>query len=270
MCFSVLLSVYKNESPAFLNQCLVSVYYEQTVKPNEIVLVEDGKLTTELYSVVNDWQKRLGSIFKSVRLNENCGLGDALNIGLQYCSYELVARMDTDDIAHSNRFEKQLAVFHKHDIDVCGSWIIEFDKVQSSTTGIRKLPEMHHNIERYAKFRCPVNHPSVMYKKSSVNFAGGYERMIWFEDYYLWARMLIKGAKFYNIQEPLLSMRAGSGQLERRSGFSYVKKELRFLLKLREIGFLNYLQFLVVVGLRLSIRLMPRVIISKVYKLLRG
>src|SRR5690606_8150992 len=102
-----------------------------------------------------------------------------------------------------------------------------------------KLPEKHEAIALYAKTRCPINHPAVMYKKAAVEKAGGYKKMMWFEDYYLWVRMLLTGAKFYNIQEPLVHMRAGLGQLERRSGKEYAKSEILLLTKFRRLGFLS-------------------------------
>lgn len=267
--FSVLLSVYSKESPTFLNQALASIWDDQTVKPNQIVLVQDGPLTSELYSAIASWKKRLGEILKIVPLEMNVGLGDALNIGLQHCGNQLVARMDTDDIAHPQRFEKQLAIFNSSDVDICSSWIAEFDIDESVITGQRKLPEKHEAIALYAKIRCPINHPAVMYKKAVVEKAGGYKKMMWFEDYYLWVRMLLTGARFYNIQEPLVHMQAGLGQLERRSGLAYAKSELALLTEFKRLGFLTSFEFLKIAFMRVPIRLMPRQFIRLVYKILR-
>jgi glycosyltransferase involved in cell wall biosynthesis len=232
-------------------------------------LIQDGKLTDELYKVIEKWQEKLGDIFKTIPLEYNLGLGDALNIGLQNCSYEIVARMDTDDIARNDRFEKQLGVFESSDIDICSSWVGEFDNDENKIVSYRKLPQNHEEIVNFAKKRCPINHPAVMYKKSAVQKAGGYQKMMWFEDYYLWVRMIQNGAKFYNIQEPLVNMRAGYGQLERRSGLKYAKEEFKFYKEIYNMGFLNENEFFINIVTRIPIRVMPKFIIKNIYALLR-
>ncbi|PXA69683.1 glycosyltransferase [Vibrio sp. 11986-1-5] len=269
MKFSVLMSIYFKENPAWFNRAMQSIWDEQTVKPNEIILVQDGHLTSELDNMISIWKNKLGDILKCIPLENNVGLGDALNIGLQYCSNELVARMDTDDIAMSDRFEKQLAILKKGDIDICSSWITEFDVNELCITGTRSLPEHHEAIAQYTKLRNAINHPTVMYKKSAVDRAGGYQKMMWFEDYYLWVRMLLTGSKFYNIQEPLVHMRAGLAQLERRSGIAYARSELSLLKKCRYLGFLTRFEFYKAVVLRVPVRLMPTFLIRFTYKLLR-
>jgi glycosyltransferase involved in cell wall biosynthesis len=127
--FSVLMSIYSKENARYFDRAMTSIWDEQTVKPSEIILVEDGKLTDELYSSISQWKEKIGRTFRIVPLEKNVGLGDALNIGLQKCNYELVARMDTDDICVNNRFEKRLLVFRDHvDIDVCSSWLSALGK----------------------------------------------------------------------------------------------------------------------------------------------
>jgi len=270
MKFSILMSIYHKEKPKYFNRAIQSIWDEQTVKPNEIVLVQDGKLTDELYEVIEIWQKKIGDRFKTIPLKQNVGLGDALNIGLQHCSYEIVARMDTDDIAMPNRFEKQLKVFENDDIDICSSWVSEFDNDEKVIVSYRKLPKTHENILKFAKKRNPLNHPAVMYKKSSIKKASGYKKMIWFEDYYLWVRMLMNGARFYNIQEPLVNMRAGYGQLERRSGLKYALNEFKFQKILYKIGFLNKFEFIRNSLIRFIVRVVPKKIVKKIYKILRN
>jgi len=270
MKFSILMSIYHKEKPEYFNRAMQSIWDEQIVKPNEIILVQDGKLTDELYEVIEIWQKKIGDRFKTIPLKQNVGLGDALNIGLQYCSYEIVARMDTDDIAMPNRFEKQLKVFENDDIDICSSLVSEFDNDEKVIVSYRKLPKTHENILKFAKKRNPLNHPAVMYKKSSIKKASGYKKMIWFEDYYLWVRMLMNGARFYNIQEPLVNMRAGYGQLERRSGLKYALNEFKFQKILYKIGFLNKFEFIRNSLIRFIVRVVPKKIVKKIYKILRN
>jgi len=268
--FSVLMSIYYKEKPEYFNRCMHSIWNEQTIKPNEIVLVLDGKLTDDLYKVINYWKDKLGSLFKVIPQNKNLGLGEALNIGLKNCSYELIARMDTDDIATPKRFEKQLEVLKNKDIDICSSWVSEFSIDENIILSYRKVPEKHQEIIEFAKKRNPLNHPAVMYKKAVVLRVGGYKHMLWFEDYYLWVRMILNGARFYNIQEPLVNMRADFNQLSRRSGIRYAKEEAKFLKELKNIQFINEKEYFNNLLLRASIRLAPKFIIKRIYKVFRS
>ncbi len=270
MKFSVLMSIYHKEKAEYFNHAMQSVWDKQSIKPNEIVLVQDGKLTDELYKAIEQWQEKIGDVFKTVALEMNVGLGDALNEGIKYCSYELIARMDTDDISLQDRFEKQLKAFEEKDIDICSSWVSEFEDDKNEIVSYRKLPEFHDDIIKFSKLRCPINHPAVMYKKNAVQNAGGYQKMMWFEDYYLWARMILNGAKFYNVQEPLVNMRAGYSQLERRSGLKYALSEFELLREFYHIGFLNFFKFLRNIIVRFVSRLFPKNILKLVYKKIRN
>lgn len=265
MNFSVLLSLYIKEQPSYLRQSLDSLF-SQTLLPSEIILVKDGALTPELDAVVSDYVQRY-PILKVVALEKNHGLGRALNEGLKHCSYELVARMDTDDIAKPNRFEKQVEVFKQHpEIDVCGAWIDDFEGNIGNVTATRKLPEKDMEIRRYAKGRSPMNHPVVMFRKSAVLAAGGYQHFPLFEDYYLWVRMMLNGSKFYNVQESLLFFRSSPDMFKRRGGWRYALDECRFQRLLWKIGFISAPMFLKNVMIRFVVRIIPNSWRSLVYK----
>lgn len=254
--FSVLLSVYIRELPENLNQSLYSIFC-QSLQPDEVIVVEDGKLTSELYEIL-DLYKQKYTIFKTVSLPVNQGLGKALNEGLKHCSHALVARMDTDDIAKPDRFEKQVKIFQKHpEVDVVGSWIDEFEGDISHVVSVKRLPECHEEILCFAKKRNPINHPVVMFRKGAVLAAGGYQHFPLFEDYYLWVRMLMNGAKFYNVQESLLYFRSSPDMFKRRGGLKYVGTEVRFqnfLLRSHFISFPRYVQNVII---RVMTRIMP-------------
>ena len=254
--FSVLLSVYKKEQPAYLQQSLDSIF-AQTLMPDEVVLVKDGPLTEELDQVIENFCQQY-SILKIVPLAQNQGLGKALNEGLKHCSYDLVARMDTDDIAKLNRFEKQVKIFEKHpELDVVGAWIEEFEGNTKNIISVRELPSEHSTISEFAKRRCPINHPVVMFRKSAVQAAGGYLHFPLFEDYYLWIRMLLNGAHFYNIPETLLHFRLSPNMFKRRGGWKYAKDEVRFQQKLLDLGFIGRTQFIKNVCVRFIVRILP-------------
>ena len=265
--FSVLLSVYAKEKPEYLSASLKSII-EQTLVPNEIVLVKDGPLTQELEDIISIFQKKY-SIIKVVALTHNQGLGKALNEGLKYCSYNLVARMDTDDIAKNTRFEKQIQIFTENpDIDICSSWIEEFEDTPVNILAIKKLPENHNEIIKYAKHRCPINHPAVMYKKDAVISAGGYEGFP--EDYTLWIKMIMNNAKFYNIQESLLFFRFSSDVIKRRGGWKYAIDDIKSQNYFYQLGFLSLNEFIYNIFIRCIVRLIPTSLRSLVYqKILR-
>ncbi|MEZ9548643.1 MULTISPECIES: glycosyltransferase [Vibrio] len=267
MKFSALLSIYEKEKPEFLSQCLQSII-DQTQLPDEIIIVEDGPLTTHLYQELKKWQKVLP--IKRVKLASNQGLGNALNYGLKHCKFELVARMDTDDICHPERFQKQLEVFSSKTLDICGSWVSEFDASCDIITSYRKAPENHDDILRFSRLKNPLNHPSVMYRKSAVLDVGGYDNVLFFEDYHLWLKLIDSGCKFYNIQEPLVSMRAGLGQLSRRGGLQYARHEVSFLKRCSREGLMSKKLAQKNVLIRFPIRVLPTRALGKLYKVMRN
>ena len=263
MNFSVLMSVYIKEKPEFLKESLDSVF-NQTLLPTEVILIEDGPLTNELYNTIKDFSNKHKEL-KIIPLEKNYGLGHALNIGLKHCKYNLVARMDSDDICKPNRFEKEIKfMYNNNDIDICSSWIDEFEKDKNNVVSQRRIPETHEEIIKYAKLRCPVNHPTVVYKRDKVIELGGYKDFP--EDYYLWIKMIMNGCKFYNLQESLLYFRFTSDLYKRRGGWKYAKDDLRAQKKFYSVGFLTKREFLFNVIVRSTIRLIPVELRSFIYK----
>lgn len=270
MSFSVLMSLYYKERPLFLCASLDSVF-NQSIVPDEIVLVEDGPLTDELYSVLGKYEKKYPQL-KRVKLPQNGGLGKALNEGLKYCSNEIVARMDTDDIAMPDRFETQLKYLSSHlEVDVLSGWIKEFEGSIDNCLSIKKVPETHNEIGKYIRSRNPLNHPAVIFRKSSVERAGGYKHFPLFEDWYLWARMYKSGAIFANIQEPLVYFRTSPEMYKRRGGIEYAKNSTKFQFKLYNLGLISLFQALKSSLIRVGVYLLPNNIRSFIYsKFLRS
>ncbi|WP_459189884.1 glycosyltransferase [Parabacteroides sp. APC149_11_2_Y6] len=265
MMYSVLISVYVKDNPCFFRQSLDSIL-NQTLSPDEIILVKDGPLTKELDMVIDEYVNKY-SIFKVIPLLLNQGLGIALNQGLKYCSYDIVARMDSDDIAKSDRFEKQLRIFQKYpDIDVVGSWVDEFEVDISQVISVRKLPETHDEIVSFSKKRSPLNHPTVVFKKQAVIKAGGYKHFLLFEDYYLWVRMIQNGSKFYNCQESLLYFRSSQEMFRRRGGIQYALNEVKLQIKFKEMGFISFIEFYRNVVIRFILRVIPNKMRAFLYK----
>lgn len=268
MGLSVLLSVYHKENPSYMSLALQSIM-DQTLIADEIVLVKDGPLTPLLDETIATFVDSYPSVFKIVTLEENKGLGAALKIGVNHCSHEIIARMDTDDIARSNRFQKQFEFLSQHtDIDVVGSNIEEFNKVPKDLSRFKYNPEKHEELVRQIKLRSPFNHPSIMFRKSSLLKAGNYNGdILLFEDYSLFLRMWKKGLKFHNIQEVLLDFRVGSGidTIKRRSGMHYLQKESKFLKYAKSIGAFDSIDILKYKILKFPIRLLPPKVVLFIY-----
>ncbi len=251
--FSVLMSLYIKEKAEYFKLCMESVL-GQTALPDEIVIVKDGPVSEEVDVVLEDYLSQNRNLFKVVALTENKGLGLALAEGLLHCSNELVARMDTDDIAVPERFELQLKMFESNpDLDICGGQILEFEENEDNIVAERKVPLSHGEIIEYQKKRSAFNHMTVMFKKSKVLEAGNYKHCPLMEDDMLWVDMINAGAKCANLSENLCKVRTNRDMIARRGGLKYYKKYKNARKQILNTGFItkkeyrktNRIQFLV-------------------------
>lgn len=263
--YSVLMSVYYKENPEFLRQSMMSIF-NQTVLTNDFVLICDGKLTEELDSVIAEMQDKFGKILNVVRLPQNVGLGKALNEGIKHCKNDLVARMDSDDISYPDRCEKQLEIFQNYNVDIASGTVEEFTYSPDDACSKRILPEKHDEIVLFAQKRNPFNHPCVMYRREAVQNAGGYQDFYLLEDYYLWIRMLMNGSIGYNLQGPILWMRAGNGMYRRRSGVKYAKSQIKLLNFMKNKGFINIWQYLKSAVVRMGSSVSPNFLRKFMYE----
>lgn len=265
MKFSVLMSIYKKENPQYLKESLESIL-QQTVLPDEIVIVEDGPLTEPLYSVLNAYAKEYPFI-KRVPFKENRGLGLALRDGVLACKNEWIARMDTDDIAKPNRFEKQIHFLELHpDISLLGTGIEEFSEAPDKPDSITILPETNKEILKFAKRRNPFRHMTVMFRRSAVLASGNYRDFLWFEDYDLWIRMIICGYKAANLPDILVAVRADKAMFARRGGTKYAIQEFYFQKFLLKCGYINKLIFGLNIIVRGIVRLSPNTLRVLIYR----
>ena len=255
--YSVLMSVYHKENAEYLRTAMDSIW-NQTIRTDDFVLVCDGPLNDELDAVIEAMRAAHPDTLHVVRLEKNGGLGNALNMGIKHCKHELVARMDSDDISRPDRCERQLKIFQTHpDISVVSGIVEEFTTSTSEIEARRVPPETQEEIISFAKKRNPFNHPCVMYKKSAVEAAGGYQDFYLLEDYYLWIRMLQNGSTGYNLQEPLLWMRAGSDMYKRRAGWKYAKSQKALFKYMKDSGFISGSQYVQSVAVRTASSLTP-------------
>lgn len=255
MEYSVLMSVYEKEQPAFLKESIDSIL-NQTVLPEQIVIVCDGKLTPALDNVLSVYAEGYPSLFCLVHLSEQSGLGHALNEGMKHCRCEIIARMDSDDISCPDRMEKELALMRDRQADIVSGSVAEFQTDPSDSDRIRKLPQSAEEIAHFSRRRNPFNHPCVMYKKSAVLQAGGYQPFEGFEDYYLWLRMLRCGAVGYNTEQVLLYMRT-AGMYKRRGGLQYACRIMRFRSYMLRNGYCSLWDYLFTACGHVGVSLLP-------------
>lgn len=261
--FSVLMSVYSGDKPQFLKQAFDSIF-NQILKPAEVILVKDGELTADLNAMIQEYNEKYAEL-RVFELASNSGLGVALNYGLYFCTSELVARMDADDIAVSDRFEKQIPFLESRpDIAVLGGHIYEFQNDPGDLNKQKKVPIAYEDVVRFAKLRNPINHPTVVFRKSAVLAVGSYKHMPLFEDYYLWLRLLKAGYKIENMDHPVLHFRL-TNMLKRRHGLAYFKKEIHFFSTLYKEGLIPKEQYLLMLTIRLPFRILPRKVLALIY-----
>lgn len=261
--FSVLISIYHKENPEWFDEALASVF-AQTLLPSEIVLVKDGPLTPELDAIIDKYQKQY-PIFNIVENTTNLGLGLALARGVEAANNEIIARMDTDDIIPTDRFEKQIAKIEEG-YDVVSCWSLMYEGDIDNVIAVKTRPEHSADIVKLAHKRSPICHAGSVFRKSSVLNAGNYQHALYYEDYYLWIRMILNGCKFYNIQEVLYYVRTTQDQIKRRGGWAYLRNELKIFQLFHKIGFYTAKDVFINSAIRICVRLTPQFIRGFVMK----
>lgn len=262
--FSVLMSVYYKDKKEYLNEAIESII-NQTLLPNELVIVEDGPLTNELDILLEDYAQKYEWI-KLVKFAKNRGLGEALREGIKYCEYEYVARMDADDFSVPNRFEKQIDLVQKNpEIDLLGGYILEYDENLITPISVREVPLQEKEIKKFVRARNPFNHVTVIFKKSAVLLSGNYESMLYFEDYYLWCKMISNNCKMLNISEILVNVRAGKSFFKRRGGLEYAKAVVRFEKSIMKLGIIKRIECIKFIFIKLVIAISPAFLKKYVY-----
>ena len=251
------MSVYYKEEPSCLREAMDSMF-QQTVPPEEFLLVCDGPLNEGLDEVIREELELHPDSLRVVRLEENGGLGKALQRGLKECRNDLVARMDSDDISLTGRCEKQLQYLEEHpEVSIVGGWISEFQSDPAVTYSERIVPENHKEIVEFSKSRNPFNHMTVMYRKKDILDVGGYQHFPFLEDYFLWVRLFLKGYRGHNLPENLVCARVGNGMIGRRSGMEYARTQKRLFSYMLGKGYITKMQYLKAVTVRTAVSVTP-------------
>jgi hypothetical protein len=263
--FSLLLPVYRGDRPEFLRRAFRSSVDDQTLRPDEVVVVRDGPVSAELARTMAELAAASPVPVVAVELQRNMGLAYALERGLDACSHDVVARMDADDISLPERFARQLELI-SGGLDLVGTGMYEFADEVGTIGGRRTPPVGADAISRYARFHDPFNHPTVVYRRAAVRRAGGYLPLGLMEDYYLFARMIQSGARVENLPDPLVMYRVSAGAYARRGGVAQLRAELRLQREFRRRRFTSLSQALRNVLVRGSYRLIPEAVRRGLYR----
>ena len=267
MKFSVLQPVYYKDKPEWLALALESIL-KQTLLPNEVVIIQDGKISNDLKKILLDFQKKIPCQWCHLKKNE--GLATALNVGIKKAKYDWLSRMDADDINLPDRYKKQVEFLKKNpQVDLLGGYCLEFSKNYQGPYKQKELPHCHKNIYKLLKKRNSINHVSIFINKEAIKKVGGYESYFGMEDYHLWVKMCLAGFNLCNIQEPLVLQRGGEYMLSKRGGWKYFLEEIRLHSFFLKKGFINVLEFTRNILIRLFIRTSPPFIIKKLYNQIR-
>lgn len=262
--YSVLTTVYKKENPLYLRQSIDSML-NQTIPPSEYVVVKDGPLTKVLDDVLQEYCS-INSIFKIVSLEVNSGLGVACIKGLEACTNDFVARLDSDDISLPNRCELQLDMLEKEgDLAVVGSSLYEFEDDPKIITAIKEMPTEPDEIFKFGKRRNPFNHSSIMMRKSIVIANGGYSPMRRSQDLELFTRLIYKGCKCRNLIEPLVLFRTGSARVNRKKNWTNLKHDISVYIRNYKVHYMSLFDLLYVIIRQFVFFMMPSKMASYLY-----
>jgi len=253
--FTLLLSVYDGDRPDYLRRAFRSAVDDQTLRPAQVVIVRDGPVRPELASCLDELVAGSPVPVTLVALPHNGGLGPALDRGLAASEFDVIARMDADDVAMPHRFEVEMPLIA--DADIVGGGLLEFVGDTDNIVGQRVPPTDPSQIQRYARMHDPFNHPTVLYRRQAVLAVGGYGHLPLMEDYALFARMLQHGARPVNVAEPLVYYRVGATSFKRRGGLDLLRSELRLQREFRRQGFTTPVEYARNVLVRGGYRLIP-------------
>jgi glycosyltransferase involved in cell wall biosynthesis len=263
--FSLLLPVWAGDRPDFLTDAFCSSVDAQTRRPDQVVIVRDGPVPATLAERIAELASSAVVPVDVVELENNVGLGPALDAGLAACRHDVVARMDADDISLPHRFAVQLPIIESG-VDVVGSGLLEFGDDPDDVVGTRTVPTDPAEIRRRARFATPFNHPTVVYRRPLVTGVGGYGDFAKMEDYLLWAKLIVADARVANVAEPLVKYRVGAGAYARRGGFSLLRAEVALQRRFRALGFTTPAQYARNLVVRGGYRLVPEALRRSAYR----
>ena len=216
-----------------------------TVKPAEIVLVQDGLLTDGLQATVDRFKNEHPTLFKILPMQDQVGLGLALRQGVLACSNGFIACMDANGYSVPTRIEEEFDAMFENKVDMVGSNVNEFVGSMENVVAHRMFPQTPELIYKYAKKETPMSHASVLLKKRMVLVCGSYENCYLAEDFALFINLLSMCAKGYNIQKPLVYKHYDEEFYRQHSGWDYFKAMILFNKKFYRTGWFTYRDYVI-------------------------
>ncbi len=263
--YSVLIAVYNKANPDYFDEALASMF-NQTLPPDELVLVCDGPLTEALDGVIARYQRQYPELMNILRIQEHKGIGYCCNAGLEVCRNDIVVRMDADDISEPDRCRLELAEYAADpSLDIVSGYILEFEDDKNKGF-LRTVPTDPEETLRYARRRMPFSNVTIAYRKSLVQKCGGYRQLSRAEDYDLVCRMLQAGAHFKTLPELLVRVRVDNGAFSRRNNWQHTKSLISVRWGLYRIGFTSLWDFIIMAGSHIALMLMPERLIQWLYE----
>lgn len=266
--YSVLMTMYSKDKPEYAKMAIDSML-NQTVKTNDFVIICDGNLTSELYSLL-EMYKNTYDVFNIIRLKQNVGLGEALRRGVEECKNNLIARMDDDDISRLDRCEMELLAFaNDENLSICGSYMNEFDTDPSLITRVKRVPLTQDEIMKYSHRRNPFNHSTVMFRKDRILEVGNYSSMRTNQDVDLWVRAINQGLIGKNIDIPLVNFRFDFATYRRRKEWNNIKLMIKVWKSFLSRGYCSRKDYIYVATIQYLIFIMPNSLLRWSYDHLR-
>jgi len=264
---SVLMSVYKNDPVGQFQDAFESIL-RQSVRPDQIVLVRDGQVPEALQQRLDRLKVEYPALVKVVELEQNVGLSRALNIGIDHCDHEIIARMDADDISLGTRFFEQMSVLERDpSIALLSAWVDQYNEDMTVLRTARKVPERHEEIVRYAKRRTPFNHTCCIFRKDAALRVGKYPDLTSYcEDWWLALRLIKNGYRLHNVQQSLLKMRTGKDFYKRRAGLRYLRIEIVNIYKMYKEKLISFPDFIGNLAIRVPVRVLPDAVVELFYR----
>lgn len=236
---SILIAVHYEINPSQLKVSIDSIFFQKSI-PNQIIIVADGPISLELTKYLSEISTRYEQIIIT-NLKENKGLAYALNYGIKKTNYELIARLDPDDVVIKDRFLEQQKEFEKDpSLSICGSYVQEISKTKKIR--LIKKPLSDNEIKDSLKIKNPIIHSTVMFKKSNILSIGGYPTIYKCQDYLLWIKCMEKNNKFKNVNKALVTTKLDKSLMKRRGidYFYYEKQIYRYMLEKEIINYYLY------------------------------
>jgi glycosyltransferase involved in cell wall biosynthesis len=261
--FSVVLAVCFYDKLIFLKQSILSLL-SQTIKPDEIIIVTSGKIDNK----ISLYLKKIAEEYKYIKLVKSeihLTPGQARSLAISHTKYDLIGIMDSDDISRKDRFEKEIKAIYQFNADVVGGVISEFHHVINDLNRYRRVPKYHSEILKFAKFRSPVNHVTIFFKKTAYLRSGPYKNINFVEDYDLIIRMIETGSKFHNLTDILVDVRI-KDVTSRRAGIDYFNAEFLLFKEMYKKQFINKYEYMFNIAIRYIARIIPSFMQHILYK----